>query len=323
MALQCCWRRKTARRELRRRRKEAQEAGKLLQDKQALDAKLKETLAILETVQNQRNDLRQACKVRLPRDGSPIAHAHPSKARNSGSQAPGQSMQVSIFCLQEERASRETAEALLAAAQEESEKSLAELRSGMEAQLAGEVAAHATTKDQLEAVKKQVASLNTAAEAARAQLQAHSISSQQRTAQFERQKADLEVRHPGIAGRSGQADPWSVHRVCRAHGPLNAVACPGCGSGCEDGPHEPPEQRHQAEGCRPGGGPAGHPEAQPIPGGAGLGHPHPFPRALQPPRPRSATFHTLSQSSMSCPCMMYPPNPEAATTSVCSVVSLD
>lgn len=64
VALQCCWRRKLARRELRARRQEAREAGKLLKDKAALDEKLKETLAILETVQNQRNELRQLYKVR-------------------------------------------------------------------------------------------------------------------------------------------------------------------------------------------------------------------------------------------------------------------
>lgn len=64
VSLQCCWRRKLARRELRARRQEAREAGKLLKDKAALDEKLKETLAILETVQNQRNELRQLYKVR-------------------------------------------------------------------------------------------------------------------------------------------------------------------------------------------------------------------------------------------------------------------
>ena len=146
-----------------------------------------------------------------------------------------QSIQTWTSCPQEERASRETAEVLLAAAQEESERSLAEVQAGMQAQLAAEVAAHATTQEQLAAVKKQVASLNTAAEAARAQLQAHSISSQQRTAQFERQKADLEVRYPGIAGRSGQilglytcvpcswAEPGSSYVTCRVQAAAAAV----------------------------------------------------------------------------------------------------
>ena len=100
MPVQCCWRRKLARRELRRRKAEAREAGKLLQDKQvllclttnfycdlfarhdviiesacfvagrckshskqALDVKLKEITAVLENVQNQRNELRQLYKV--------------------------------------------------------------------------------------------------------------------------------------------------------------------------------------------------------------------------------------------------------------------
>jgi hypothetical protein len=71
VALQCCWRRKIARRELRSRRMEAREAGKLLQDKNALDEKLKETLIVLETVQNQRNELRQQYKVSPPPPPSP------------------------------------------------------------------------------------------------------------------------------------------------------------------------------------------------------------------------------------------------------------
>ena len=43
-------------------------------------------------------------------------------------------------------------------------------------------------------LKKQIAGLSVQAEAARAQLQAHSISSQKRTSQFEQQKAALEVK---------------------------------------------------------------------------------------------------------------------------------
>lgn len=98
--------------------------------------------------------------------------------------------------MQEERAARDALEAALAEAAEGRETALAELRARLEEQLAAEVEAHATTRTTLEGLRKQVATLNTAAEAARAQLQAHSISSQQRTAQFERQKADLEVIHP-------------------------------------------------------------------------------------------------------------------------------
>lgn len=64
VAAQGAWRCKLARRELRRRRAEAREAGKLLQDKQALESKLREVQNILEVVQRQRNELRQQCRVR-------------------------------------------------------------------------------------------------------------------------------------------------------------------------------------------------------------------------------------------------------------------
>ncbi|KAL0034959.1 hypothetical protein WJX79_002631 [Trebouxia sp. C0005] len=60
--LQCAWRSKLARRELRQRRASQREAGKLLQDKKALEDRLKEVQNILETVQNQRNELRQQYK---------------------------------------------------------------------------------------------------------------------------------------------------------------------------------------------------------------------------------------------------------------------
>ena len=57
------WRGKVARAELRRRRAEARESGKLLQDKQALEGRLKEVQTVLENVQNQRNDLKQQFRV--------------------------------------------------------------------------------------------------------------------------------------------------------------------------------------------------------------------------------------------------------------------
>ena len=60
------WRSKIARQELRRRRAEARESGKLLQDKQALEARLKEMQSILETVQNQRNELKQQFRASGP-----------------------------------------------------------------------------------------------------------------------------------------------------------------------------------------------------------------------------------------------------------------
>ncbi len=63
LPLQSLWRGKLARRELRRRRQEAREAGKLLQDKQALESKLREMQNVLETVQGQRNELKQQYRV--------------------------------------------------------------------------------------------------------------------------------------------------------------------------------------------------------------------------------------------------------------------
>ena len=63
MLWQTRWRGKVARAELRRRRAEARESGKLLQDKQALEGRLKEVQTVLENVQNQRNDLKQQFRV--------------------------------------------------------------------------------------------------------------------------------------------------------------------------------------------------------------------------------------------------------------------
>jgi chromosome segregation ATPase len=48
--------------ELRHRKSEAREAGKLLEDKKALEAKLREVQGTLELVQGQRNELRQEVK---------------------------------------------------------------------------------------------------------------------------------------------------------------------------------------------------------------------------------------------------------------------
>lgn len=49
---------RVAKRELRQLRVEARESGKLLKDKRALEIRCQELQEILETVQNQRNDLR-------------------------------------------------------------------------------------------------------------------------------------------------------------------------------------------------------------------------------------------------------------------------
>jgi hypothetical protein len=64
VAAQCRWRVKLARRELRRRRKEKNDQGKLLQDKKALEERVAELGVVLENVQNQRNELKQSYKVR-------------------------------------------------------------------------------------------------------------------------------------------------------------------------------------------------------------------------------------------------------------------
>jgi hypothetical protein len=87
--VQSLWRGKCARRELRRRRTEAREAGKLMQDKQALEVKLRELQNVLETVQNQRNELRQQCRVRvcLPGCYCPMPHIMPCRAGQSAAAA--------------------------------------------------------------------------------------------------------------------------------------------------------------------------------------------------------------------------------------------
>lgn len=61
--VQSAWRRRRARRELRRLRQEAREATKLLQDKRSLEEKVAELQNVLEVVQNQRNELKQQYKV--------------------------------------------------------------------------------------------------------------------------------------------------------------------------------------------------------------------------------------------------------------------
>lgn len=59
---QCAYRTKVSKRELRKLKLEAREATKLLEDKKVLEIKLREVQNTLETVQNQRNELRQQLK---------------------------------------------------------------------------------------------------------------------------------------------------------------------------------------------------------------------------------------------------------------------
>lgn len=62
LAVQCAYRSKVAKRELRKLKLDAREATKLLEDKKVLEVKLKEVQNTLEVVQNQRNELRQQLK---------------------------------------------------------------------------------------------------------------------------------------------------------------------------------------------------------------------------------------------------------------------
>ncbi|EFJ44389.1 type XI myosin heavy chain MyoA [Volvox carteri f. nagariensis] len=65
IAVQSGFRIKVARRELRALRQQAREGTKLLEDKKALEQKVHELQAMLETVQGQRNELRQQVKEEL------------------------------------------------------------------------------------------------------------------------------------------------------------------------------------------------------------------------------------------------------------------
>lgn len=62
LVMQCIFRCKAAKRELRNLRADARESTKLLEDKKALETKVKELHGTLETVQMQRGELRQALK---------------------------------------------------------------------------------------------------------------------------------------------------------------------------------------------------------------------------------------------------------------------
>ena len=70
VVVQAMFRSKGAKRELRALRAEAREGTKLLEDKKALEAKVHEMQATLETVQNQRNELRQQLKDERVRGGT-------------------------------------------------------------------------------------------------------------------------------------------------------------------------------------------------------------------------------------------------------------
>ncbi|KAK9836002.1 hypothetical protein WJX81_005192 [Elliptochloris bilobata] len=160
VTLQSRWRGKRARRELRRRRAEAREAGRLLQDKQALEGRLREMERILATVQDQRNELKQQYK--------------------------------------EERAAREAAEAAAAAVAARAEEDAAALRRSMAAEAQAAAEGRRAAEEEAEGMRMALASVRTAADAARAQLTAEQIGAQQRLAAFEKLKQDLETKAVGV-----------------------------------------------------------------------------------------------------------------------------
>ncbi|CAL8460835.1 g366 [Coccomyxa elongata] len=160
VALQTRWRSKLAKRELRRRRAEARESGKLLQDKQALEQRLKEMQAILETVQNQRNELKQLYK--------------------------------------EERAARENAEARAEAVRADKDAEMAALRAGLAQETAAEAEARVAAEKELSELRTALAQARTATDAVRAQLTAEKIQAQQRTAAFEKQKQEIEAKSASV-----------------------------------------------------------------------------------------------------------------------------
>ena len=63
LRLQCLWRCKLARRELRKRRQAARAADKILQDKKDLEARVAELQRILEQARVERSGFRQALRV--------------------------------------------------------------------------------------------------------------------------------------------------------------------------------------------------------------------------------------------------------------------
>jgi myosin-5 len=115
------WRRKIAARELVRLRVEARESGKLLQDKAALEAKLREVQGVLAGVTRQRDELRQA--------------------------------------LREERGAREAAEGGAAAAEAAAAARLAEGAAAAAAALAAERGARGAREGEAAALREEVAAM--------------------------------------------------------------------------------------------------------------------------------------------------------------------
>lgn len=100
---QCAWRRKLAKRELRRRRTEAKESGKLLQDKQALEVKVRDLQKKIETLQRQRNELRQ--QLRAEKAAREVAEKKTISVEKQASESALAATAAASSLLEEARAS--------------------------------------------------------------------------------------------------------------------------------------------------------------------------------------------------------------------------
>jgi len=149
--VQTRWRVRVAKRELRRLRKEARESTKLLKDKRTLELRVQELQDIVNTVQNQRNELKQSLK----EERVQIAHLRESLAgvtaeRDSlGAQLEAVSTQAS----QRESSLREKLESEIKILEEEN----SQLQEKLEEARAAKEAAERNAADSLAAAKRDLA----------------------------------------------------------------------------------------------------------------------------------------------------------------------
>ncbi|DBA65606.1 TPA: hypothetical protein ACH3X2_002670 [Trebouxia sp. C0005] len=158
--LQCAWRSKLARRELRQRRASQREAGKLLQDKKALEDRLKEVQNILETVQNQRNELRQQYK--------------------------------------EEKTARESLEAQLSAAHQQGAGDLAAEKENAQQHIAQLEARQQAADTALQEARQTAQTNLDNANAVKARLQSELITAQQKTASLQKERSEVESKATAV-----------------------------------------------------------------------------------------------------------------------------
>ena len=156
VAIQCAWRSKAARRELRCRRAAARDTTRLVSDKQAVEARLADVERVLESVTNQRNEMKAALK--------------------------------------EERAAREAAEARAAAAEVAVATTAADAAAAAAAASAAASASASASAAALEAARADVETARAAAAAARAAAAGEAISAAQKVAAAEAAAADADAR---------------------------------------------------------------------------------------------------------------------------------